>query len=752
MVGELILYLYKTIKMSLKNVFANISQYACFFAALFIIQVFFATLTVILFNNDDIEWEHVQEEYDYHMMLKGINSDQMLSIENNSIAVFSNDFVFDIVRVIEHKSSFDGKVDYDVYIMLKGDTDDEIKFSEERFKTKYLKALAKQCEEGESLTYVSSPLLKFEKNLLTNRAIYAISIVALIALSVFLLVVLYNIRINHYKFIYGIYMSFGADFKKLFETAFWEMFTVAAITFIPATGVSILISYFILTGAGLSFSVNVWMLLLTILYGLIVLLASVWFPMRLMSIKPPMSLIVSQDNSNLVSSPRRSLNIFGTKFPLQYEMFTTWRFRKYNLRLLVSAVIFTSLFIAGLYIAEITRVTLSHEEAQFTVDLTETGYTFDEDMRDEVYAIEGITLVSKSNTENANNLGTHIRVRSEHTVAFANLVVPNDMDGYRVTDDVQYRTIDLDIVKELEKYDYVGDLSSPLSDPNTVVVADSINNTKRFDYKVGDKIEIATISKKKAAVDPNMTGMARLKLELENYEFEYHEYTIGAIIYDIPTLKMPIYMADSTFETVTGKEVSYYNLEIYVDQSLSASEVLDIETQLREWGMFYGSVDVTNTHALHMATVNEDKQYDEIFTLVAILLLTISPMIWFFSQTLYYVKRENEFTILQSIGALGSDIRRLYVFGGIFMSILSFIFCTGLGYLISFGIYRLVNVTIPQLTQNFIRYEFYMPWYAIVISIVISVMCGYLSSYLPYHSYMKRRAKTLSVEYGEVSE
>lgn len=752
MVGELILYLYKTIKMSLKNVFANISQYACFFAALFIIQVFFATLTVILFNNDDIEWEHVQEEYDYHMMLKGINSDQMLSIENNSIAVFSNDFVFDIVRAIEHKSSFDGKVDYDVYIMLKGDTDDEIKFSEERFKTKYLKALAKQCEEGESLTYVSSPLLKFEKNLLTNRAIYAISIVALIALSVFLLVVLYNIRINHYKFIYGIYMSFGADFKKLFETAFWEMFTVAAITFIPATGVSILISYFILTGAGLSFSVNVWMLLLTILYGLIVLLASVWFPMRLMSIKPPMSLIVSQDNSNLVSSPRRSLNIFGTKFPLQYEMFTTWRFRKYNLRLLVSAVIFTSLFIAGLYIAEITRVTLSHEEAQFTVDLTETGYTFDEDMRDEVYAIEGITLVSKSNTENANNLGTHIRVRSEHTVAFANLVVPNDMDGYRVTDDVQYRTIDLDIVKELEKYDYVGDLSSPLSDPNTVVVADSINNTKRFDYKVGDKIEIATISKKKAAVDPNMTGMARLKLELENYEFEYHEYTIGAIIYDIPTLKMPIYMADSTFETVTGKEVSYYNLEIYVDQSLSASEVLDIETQLREWGMFYGSVDVTNTHALHMATVNEDKQYDEIFTLVAILLLTISPMIWFFSQTLYYVKRENEFTILQSIGALGSDIRRLYVFGGIFMSILSFIFCTGLGYLISFGIYRLVNVTIPQLTQNFIRYEFYMPWYAIVISIVISVMCGYLSSYLPYHSYMKRRAKTLSVEYGEVSE
>ena len=751
---DLISYLYKTIKMSVKNVFANFGQYACFFAAIFIIQTFFATLTVILYNNDQTEWTHVQEEYDYHIMIKNINSDQMLMIENNSIAVFSNDMVFDVVRTVEHISDFDGEKRYDVYVMLKGSTDAKVEKSLDRFETKYVKELTKFNVEGETFSYIKTPLLNFDYNLLLNRFIYVISILCLMALSIFLLIVLYNIRINHYKFIYGIYMTFGADFKKLFETAFWEMFAVATITFIPATGISILIAFIVLNTAGLPFTCPIWTLLLTIIYGLIVLLVSVWFPMKIMAVKPPMSLIVSNDNSNLVSSPRRSINIFGSKFPLQYEIFSAWRFRKYNLRLLVSAIIFTSLFISGLYIAEITRITLSHEKPQFEVDLTDTGMPFDDMMRDEVYAIDGITLVSKSNTEDAMYIGSHIRVDSEYTVPFANLVVPegDDMKGWRVANEVQYRTLDADIVKELEKYDYTGDLSAPIKDENSIIVADSINNTRRFDYEVGDTIQIASVVKKNKSVDPNMSGMALLKQQLAYYEFEYHEYTIGAIIYNIPTLKMPVYMSESAFETVTGEEVTYYNLEIYVDQTLPVDDIFRIENSLRDWGMLYGDVSVTNTHSLHMSVVNEDKQYDEIFTMVAILLLCISPMIWFFSQTLYYYKRENEFTILQSIGALGTDIRRLYIFGGILMAILSLIFCFGLSYTLTFLLFRLVNVTIPKMTLSYIRYAFYMPWYAIVISVVMSVSCGFLSAYMPYKSFMRRKSKTLSVEYGEVSE
>ncbi|MCD7776276.1 MAG: hypothetical protein LUH54_02765 [Firmicutes bacterium] len=747
----LLSYLHKSLKLAFKNVFSNLGQYAVFFAAVFIIQIFFGSLTIILYNNDLTEWERVTEEYSYHIVVRNVNESQELWMENSNATIIASSYrVVDSWWADSFYDDYDGTYTYDLYIRLKGDDDETWDEEFELFYEKYLLELQRLSDDG-TLTYDTTPLLNFETNILYNRIIYIIAMIAVIVLSVFLLVVLYNIRINHYKFIYGIYMSFGADFKKLFETAFWEMFSVAAVTFLPATGVSVLISYLLFTFRGLAFSCPIWTLLLTAVYGLIVILAAVWFPMRVMATRWPNSLIVAEDNSNLVSSPRRSFNIFGTKFPFQYEVFSTWRFRTYNLRLLVSAVLFTSLFICGLYIAEITRVTLSNEDAQFEIDMSDAVLGFSEDARDELYQIEGVTLVTKSNTVDATSIATHIRVKSNLTVSFSNLLVPDNADGYRVTNEVQYRALDADMVSQLEEYDYVGDLTAPLTDDSMVIVADSINNTKKFKYEVGDTIEIAELVKRTASVDTNLSGMALLREQLEYYEFEYHTYTIAAIIYDIPTLKMPIYMSEAAFETVTGEEVTYDNIEVYIDQSLTSEEVLSIESQIKSWGALYGNVKVTNTHSLFYSLVNEDKQYDEIFTLVAVLLLFISPMIWFFSQTLYYLKRENEFTILQSIGAMGSDIRKLYLVGGILMGIMSFVFCVGLSYILTYGLYHLVNVTIPSWTLSYIRYDFYMPWYAILLSVVMSVACGFLSAYLPYVSFMRRKSKTLAVEESGVS-
>ena len=62
LIADLCRYLYKTLKMSAKNVFSNIGQYACFFAAVFIIQVFFSTLTVIIYNNDNTECRRLRAE------------------------------------------------------------------------------------------------------------------------------------------------------------------------------------------------------------------------------------------------------------------------------------------------------------------------------------------------------------------------------------------------------------------------------------------------------------------------------------------------------------------------------------------------------------------------------------------------------------------------------------------------------------------------------------------------------------------
>lgn len=753
MIGELFRYLWKTLRLSGKNVTSNLGQYSCFFAAIFIIQVFFATLTVILYNNDNTEWERTKDEYDYHAVVYSLNEGQMLWYDNKSYDQYGNDDIYkgEIVRYA-HRNEKDATTTYDIYVTFKGTTREDVETSFRRFRDHHLTELVKTF--GNPLKYETTPLLNFEQNLLSNRIIYIVSIAVLIVLSVFLLVILYNIRINHYKFIYGIYMSFGADFKKLFETAFWEMFVVAALTFLPATGVSILISFLILHSKGIAFSCPFLLLLPTVLYGLIVILAAVFFPMKLMAIKAPMTLIVSQDNSNLVKSPRRSLNLFGSKFPFNYEVYTSWRFRGYNLRLLVSAVIFTSLFMCGLYVAEITRVTLSNDEAQYTIDISNVEGGFTQTMRDELYAVDDrISLVSKSDSEDAEMIGGHIRVPKEYSTVSADVVTPPDDGDYFAANNVQYRTLDADVAAELEKYSYDGDLYAPLTDDTKIVVADSMGNTRAFKYKVGDKIGIAVVTKR-GTINQNATGSSLLTEQLKSYEYDVKEYTIAAVIYDIPTLKLPVYLSENTYAAVTGKEARYNDISIYIDRSRigSSDDTIAIEAELRDWGTKYGGVRIKNTHSLYMSIVNEDKQYDEIFTLVAALLLTISPMIWFFSQTLYYFKRENEFTILQSMGALATDIRRLYIFGGLFMGVLAFIFCLALGYSMSYLLFKFVNTVVPYWTQSYVRYQFYMPWYAILVSVVISVACGFLSAFLPYHSFMRRRSKTLAAEYGEASE
>ena len=55
---------------------------------------------------------------------------------------------------------------------------------------------------------------------------------------------------------------------------------------------------------------------------------------------------------------------------------------------------------------------------------------------------------------------------------------------------------------------------------------------------------------------------------------------------------MPLLNSED-FSLITGKEANYYNLDVYVDQTLSVDEVREIENQLREWGLLYGYVSVT---------------------------------------------------------------------------------------------------------------------------------------------------------------
>ncbi|MBR3997211.1 MAG: hypothetical protein IKI93_02575, partial [Clostridia bacterium] len=105
-------YLKRNLTIAWKSVFFNFKQYLCFFVALFIVQMFYGLMSVSNANNNDVEYSHVTEEYDYHMVLRDLNVDQANYLFNDSGAVFKNDIVFDIVRYDENLNYMTNRTRY----------------------------------------------------------------------------------------------------------------------------------------------------------------------------------------------------------------------------------------------------------------------------------------------------------------------------------------------------------------------------------------------------------------------------------------------------------------------------------------------------------------------------------------------------------------------------------------------------------------------------------------------------------------
>ena len=602
----------------------------------------------------------------------------------------------------------------------------------------------------------------------------------LFALSVFLMIRLYNIRINEYKFTYGIYMTCGADFTMLFSTAFWELFIISVITFVPAMITSTLIDFFIYRSSGVPFHFFLpgrW--LLVALFSLLVVMVSVISPMRIMSLKTPMSLIMTNDNSNYVSSPRRSFNILGKKFPKQYEVYSIWRFRKYNIQLLVSAIAFCAFFIIGLYLGKIYDTSLEYSKPQYVIDLSETSYVYNPGAEGDssgkktysgaqsvsisaddlgLTSIDGITYYEQTGDVKANvgddavsdftspwtsaeMIASHTLFPKQSAKFLTNFLNSQAHAGYKAVNDVVYKATDWEQIKYLEQFDYDGNLEDVLkTDRNYCIVGDSISNMKKFDLKPGDVIYIAKKSGQQKELENTVSGRSLLRQQLQYFYFEETEFTIAAVIHDIPCDDLPIYMLGDVYEKITGISPSASLLNVYTDPGLSNERVEEIQKEIKERGFDnIGAIRVDNQRRIAEQNISRAKNTSSIYVVISILILVISPLIWFFNQISYYKKRENEFNIIQSMGAKKSDIRVIYLFGGLSMAIMSLVVSILLSYIASYAVYYFVNVILPGMNHETIRFTFYLPWYALVISAVVSVACGFFSTYVPYKSYFKHR-------------
>ncbi|MBQ8287182.1 MAG: ABC transporter permease [Clostridia bacterium] len=363
----------RDIKLSLKTIRFEFPRFLCFFVVLFLLQGLFCSILTLYFNNDRTQLDYMESEYRapngelYHLKLLGCTETQRAILHNFDMDQEEEKKIFTLLGADITQTADGSRRQFDLYIRFEGDVEE----SYQTFRARYSYALSEQGPYIEGTTL----LLSYELEQVANRAVLILQLTLVVVLGALAVWVLHSIMTNHYKFTYGVYMSFGANFLRLFRTSVWEMVWAALFTWLPAVSVSNLICWLLFRNSGLGFAVSIGGCLLTLLISLLTVCISVFASIRSVSRKPPVKHLIADDNSNLIRSPRHSASLAGSTFPGGVGRLSFLRFRKYVLRLLGTALSFAMLFVGLITLSTCYQRMLDAPRPLYQVDFAVPTYT-----------------------------------------------------------------------------------------------------------------------------------------------------------------------------------------------------------------------------------------------------------------------------------------------------------------------------------------------------------------------------------------
>jgi ABC-type antimicrobial peptide transport system permease subunit len=175
-----------------------------------------------------------------------------------------------------------------------------------------------------------------------------------------------------------------------------------------------------------------------------------------------------------------------------------------------------------------------------------------------------------------------------------------------------------------------------------------------------------------------------------------------------------------------------------MDAGTDMDTVTAAEGQLRRAVSSFKDWLVTPTGNYFETNIKSLKNDAAVILTLAICLLLISPMVWYFSQIMFYRKRRNEFAVLHALGAPDDAFAKLHRMAGGVLSGAAFLITIGVSLLCNYAVFFIVNTLLPKLhiTES-VRYEFRLSIPALIACVVISAVCGFLSCELPYRMYTK---------------
>ena len=650
----------RNVRGAFKSIKSNFKEYICFFLALIMVQVLFGTVTVAFKNNRAVEKkEIVAAGYDYHARLTG-----MTDVDRSVLFAAYEETLHQDVHYFEYERRADGK--------------DVLHFFGNMRNARNLFAanvLVRINGTTDRVGLMVTPLYEYDLSAGADTPVFLALLGLLMLLSFFLLMALFRIRINHFKFTYSIYMAFGGDFKKLLGGAFYEMMIIALISYIPSLLLTYLICALLYLPFGKPFGFYFLSLPVVLFCSLVCAVLALILPMRVLASGTPVKNMKAQDNSNLVSSPRRSKVILRSK-PVKIELLALWRYRKHIALLMVSTVTFAALGVAGCFLADIysQRTDVKGADLSLSFDSADGADFFLGYFRDraENYGIAPYVLEKKAHDpyedldEYSTELAPHIALPSAAVISpeYARHPLRGDW-SYSFA--IEFRAFDADALacfEDVYKYKYTGDPARSLADPDTVIVSSTIKNKAGSTLAPGDTVYLPV---KDLAISPrDGNALITEDMLLEGTIFIYKPFTVSAVIenyadYDrmlvyLPTVKTaerPV----SAYEQILGQEPDYTDVNVY----LSGKDDVETVTKfVQNYITNVGGVSLKLDYGDLNEQITRAKNYRGLILVLSLLVFAVSPIAGFFSQILFYEKRKTEFDMIKAVGGTDGTLRKIF--------------------------------------------------------------------------------------------
>ncbi len=753
------------IKNALTQVTKNWKEYICFYLAALAVCAGFWTVALCTESNLRDARNRVEENFDYHVEV----------IVPNEQAYVDMDAVlrYELARENEYLKSFYWA--YDEQPLSDGSYVVRLSLKEPRgLETSFIWVKARILDKQVYTDTRFSPQYAFEEDFghPYNTQLWTVSLIWF-AFSVLILLLLFLIRLDHFRFIYGVYMTFGADFPRLMGAAGGELAVIALLCYIPAGLIGVGIAAALYVPAGVGLTVTLRAALMSLLGILLASFCAVWLPMRRLSKQPPIRHLTAADNTSLVSSPRRSFHLFGSGFPGKYELYGLWRMRKYYARLLISAVLFASVFVSGLYVAEhlerhhqtdpseyilrygntagVEKPDESEEEGDEspapTLDREEAELVWGDlsVILPELEAIPGISHATWSASVSGGYTSSHLLLQNAQVLSSGNAVISEERasEGHKwAINNYEYTAVDRLWIDNMINHGlctFEGDPYAVLTGERKVIISEEIFNGRHYRFRPGDKIIVA-VCEEVHYTEPMPDAGELLRGQIRENKFRYETYTVAAVMRGASSRnRITFGVSVDRYRELTDEEPCRDEIVVYMENGTDMATVRAAELAIRKGILGISGWTVTPTGNYFKAQVRSLKNDDAVVLTLAVCLLCISPMIWYFSQIMFYRKRRREFALLRALGAPEPAFSRMHRLMGGLLSGAAFLITALLSLLGNGLIYFFVNTLLPRFSDSEgIRESFSFSLPALLACAAVSLLCGFLSCEIPYRIFARR--------------